>query len=63
MTGLMTCTRRVTAAALLLCTIAVCGCSSQSDETTTTTPDQKMYFAPHPVPYPSGMAGTHATQP
>jgi hypothetical protein len=63
MTGLMTRARRVTAAALLLCSIAVCGCSGQSEETTTATPDQKIYIPPHPVPYPSGLGGTHATQP
>ena len=55
--------RHLSAAALLICALAAGGCANQDSDSTAAAPEQKMYTPPHPVPFPGGMTGTHATQP
>jgi len=63
MAGLKRCLRHLSIAVLLACTLAAGACTNQDSESAATAPEQKMYTAPHPVPFPSGMTGSHATQP
>jgi hypothetical protein len=63
MTDFMRCLRLSSAAVLLVCALAAGGCANQDSDSTAAAPEQKMYTPPHPVPFPGGMTGTHATQP
>jgi hypothetical protein len=63
MTDFTRCLRLLSAAALLVCAFAASGCANQGSDSTAAAAEQKMYTPPHPVPFPGGMTGTHATQP
>jgi len=55
--------QHLSAAALLVSTLAMGACANQDSDSTANGSEPKMYTAPHPVPFPGGMTGTHATQP
>ena len=63
MTNHSICLRSLTAAVLLACALTTGACTNQDSDSSSAAPEQKIYIAPHPMPFPSGMAGTHATQP
>jgi hypothetical protein len=61
--------RLSSAAVLLTCALAASGCTNQNSESMqdsgsmNAAPEQTMHTPPHPVAFPSGMTGSHATQP